>query len=247
MPKPSRTSGVRTRVWSVGRFLILVAALGATFGAFFLAGLRVTTRAREVEVPNLAGYSVTDARAMLADRGLVLRVDDQRRPDKTVPADHVLTQEPAAGEVVRSQRAIRVRLSDGLRAPLVPTLVGLPERTAEIALSGDRVTVGYRAEISSPDYAADVIVAQDPPAEQRSDKVNLLINRDTGSQDFVVPDLIGTLGARSADLLRSLNFRIAVTAEVPYPGLPPGIVVKQTPQPGFRIAAGETITLEVSR
>jgi serine/threonine-protein kinase len=200
-----------------------------------------------VEVPNLTGKSVADARTLLADYGLVLRVDEQRRPDKTVPANHVLTQEPPAGETIRRQRAVRVRLSDGLRAPAVPTLVGLPERTAEITLSGDRVTVGYRAEISSPDYAADVIVAQDPPAESRADKVNLLVNRGGGSQDFVVPDLIGTLGSRSADLLRSLKFRIAVTAEVPYPGLPPGIVVKQTPQPGFRIAAGETITLEVSR
>ena len=49
------------------------------------------------------------------------------------------------------------------------------------------------------------------------------------------------------DVLRSLGFRVAVAAEVPYPGLPPGIVVRQTPQPGFQIAANETITLEVSK
>ncbi len=61
MPTSPRTSGVRTRVWSVGRFFILVAALCVTFGAFFLAGLRVTTRAREVKVPNLAGKSVSEA------------------------------------------------------------------------------------------------------------------------------------------------------------------------------------------
>lgn len=247
MPKPSRTSGVTTRVWSVGRFFILVAALCLTFGAFFLAGLRVTSRAREVEVPNLAGKSVSDARALLNDRGLILRVDDQRRADKTVPADHVLSQEPAAGETVRRQRAIRVRLSDGTRAPAAPSLVGLPEQTAEVTLAGDRVKIGTRAEIRSTDYAPGVIVGQDPPAQQRAEQINLLVNRGSDSQDYVVPDLIGTLGARSADLLRSLKFRIAVTAEVPYPGLPPGIVVKQTPQPGFRIASGETITLEVSR
>jgi beta-lactam-binding protein with PASTA domain len=48
-------------------------------------------------------------------------------------------------------------------------------------------------------------------------------------------------------VLRSLGFRVAVTGEVPYPGLPPGIVVRQTPQPGFQIDANETITLEVSK
>ena len=55
---------------------------------------------------------------LLAGLGLSVRVEDARRPDKTVPADHVLTQEPAAGQIVRRQRAVRVRLSDGLRAGL---------------------------------------------------------------------------------------------------------------------------------
>ena len=234
-------------MWTVGRFFILVAALLATFGAFFLAGLRVTTRAREVEVPNLAGKSVAEARALLAERGLELRVDEQRRMDKTVPVDHVLTQEPAAGEIVRRQRAVRVRLSDGLRAGIVPGVVELAERTAEITLNSDRVTVGYRAEIYSADYRPGVVVAQDPPGQQRAGQVNLLINRSTGEQEFIVPDLIGTLGSRAVDVLRDLKFRAAVTSEVPYPGLPPGIVIRQTPQPGFKILSNEPITLEVSR
>lgn len=238
---------MRTRVWSVGRFLVLVAGLLATFGVFFLAGLRVTTRAREVEVPNLIGHSQTDARALLSERGLELRVEEARRADKKVPADHVLAQEPAAGEVVRPQRVIRVRLSDGARAPVLPIVTGLPESTAEITLASERIGVGYKAEVWSAAYSAGSVIAQDPPAKQRADTVNLLVNRSDGSQDFIVPDLIGTLGSRSAEVLRSLKFRIAVTAEVPYPGLPPGIVVKQTPQPGYRIAPFETITLEVSR
>jgi serine/threonine-protein kinase len=234
-------------VWTVGRLLILVAALFATFGAFFLAGLRVTTRAREVEVPNLNGKSVAEARALLAEHGLELRVDEQRRPDTTVPVDHVLTQDPAAGEIVRRQRAIRVRLSDGLRAGIVPSVVDKPERTAEIALTSERITIGYRAEVYSGDYRPGAIVAQDPPAKQRASQINLLVNRSTGEQEFVVPDLIGTLGSRAVDVLRDLKFRAAVTAEVPYPGLPPGIVVRQSPQPGFKILSNEPITLEVSR
>ena len=247
MPQSRRTAAVTTRVWTAGRFLLLVGGLLLTFGAFFLAGLRVTSRAREVAVPNLAGRSVTEAKTMLADMGLELRVEEQRRPDKSVPADHVLWQDPPAGETVRRQRAIKVRLSDGLRAPAVSAVTNLPERTAEMTLTSDRLTIGYRAEIRSTDYAPGVVVAQDPPAQQRADKINLLVNRGDGNRDFVVPDLIGTLGTKAADVLRSLNFRIAVTSEIPYPGLPPGIVVRQTPQPGFRIGSGETITLEVSK
>jgi beta-lactam-binding protein with PASTA domain len=243
----SRRTPVRRRVWNLGRLFILMAALGATFAVFFLTAMRVTSRARDVEVPNLYGKSIDEARVLLASRGLTVRVEEGRRADKTVPPDHVLTQEPAPGQIVRRQRAIRVRLSDGMRAAALPLVTDFPERTAEITLESDRISVGYKAEIRSADYKPGVVVSQDPPAQQRAPSVNLLVNRSEGSVSYVVPDLIGTLGIRSADVLRSLGFRVAVAAEVPYPGLPPGIVVRQTPQPGFQIAANETITLEVSK
>jgi len=247
MPPPLRPTPVRKRVWNLGRFLVLIATLVATFFVFFLAAARVTSRARDVETPNLYGKSLDEARALLAERGLAVRVDDLRRPDKTVAADHVLWQDPPPGQIVRRQRPVRLRLSDGQRAAVLPSIVDLPQRTAEITLEGDRIGVGNRAEIVSSVYRAGGVVAQDPPASAHADKVNLLINKGDGSQRYVMPDLIGTLGIRSADVLRGLDFRVAVVSEVPYPGLPPGIVVKQTPQPGFQIVAHDTIILEISR
>ena len=132
MPSKSRTTPVRRRVWNLGRLFVLLVALGATFAVFFLTAMRVTSRARDVEVPNLYGKSIEEARVLLAGRGLTVRIDDARRPDKAVPPDHVLTQEPAAGQIVRRQRAIRVRLSDGMRAAALPVVTEFPERTAEI-------------------------------------------------------------------------------------------------------------------
>ena len=56
---------VRKRVWNAGRFFLLAAALAITFGVFFLAALRVATRAREVKVPDLRGMSVAEATTAL--------------------------------------------------------------------------------------------------------------------------------------------------------------------------------------
>jgi serine/threonine-protein kinase len=234
-------------VWTVGRFLVLLTGLAATFGVFFLAGLRVTTRAREVQIPDLHGKSSAEARASLESLGLVMRIDESKKPDRTVPADHVLDQDPGAGQTVRRQRAVRVRLSDGPRDPVLPRVTDLPERTAEVTLTADQVAIGYRAEVRTTAYGPNVIVAQDPPAGRRAATINLVVNRADAAQSFVTPDLIGSLAVRAADILRSQGFRVAITSEVPYPGLPPGVVVRQTPQPGFRIQASETITLEVSR
>jgi serine/threonine-protein kinase len=236
----------RTRVWSAGRLLLLAALLAVTFGAFFLTALRVTTRAREVAVPDVRGRSMQDATAMLAEAGLVLTVD-QRRADPKIALDHVLSQDPEPGTVLRRQRAVRVRVSDGQRDPELPSVVGLAERTAEIVLTQASVAIGVRAEIQSGTYPAGTVIAQDPPGAGRAGSVSLLINRGQTGATFVMPDVIGTLGVRVVDILRRRGFRVTVGADVPYPGLPPGVVVRQTPQAGFQVALGEPIVLELSR
>ncbi len=62
-----------------------------------------------------------------------------------------------------------------------------------------------------------------------------------------MPDLIGVEAETAAGILRTQGFRVTVVGEHPYPGLPPGIVLRQSPQAGFQIAPGEAISLEVSQ
>jgi beta-lactam-binding protein with PASTA domain len=62
-----------------------------------------------------------------------------------------------------------------------------------------------------------------------------------------MPDVIGTEADRAAALLRSRGFRVAIVGSQPYPGVPAGTVVKQTPAGGFRVGSSDSISLEVSR
>ena len=247
MPFTLRASPVRKRVWKAGRFFVLVAALGVTYGVFFLASMRVATRAREVTVPDLRGQTVADASTALGQLGLGIRVDDARRADPKIPAGQILSQDPEPGIVLRRQRSVRVRLSDGQRDPVVPNVVGAPERTAEATLAADHVGVAGRAEIRAADYGAGAVVAQDPPAKQRAAAVSLLVNRRDDNETFVMPDLIGTLADRAVALLRAQNFRVTTGPDVAYPGVPAGIVVRQSPQAGLRITSIQVITLEVTK
>jgi serine/threonine-protein kinase len=246
-PAPFRASPLRERVWTAGRLFLLGAALLATFGTFFLASMRVVSRARETQVPDVVGRPVAEATTILADAGLAIRVQEQRRPDKTVPADHVLSQDPSPGTVMRRQRSVRVHLSEGQRAPEVPAVTGNTERAAEFSLAQEGISIAGRAEIRTSASGAGMVIAQDPPAKTRASEVSLLVNRGEDTLAYVMPDLIGTVAVRSAAVLRARGFRIAVTAEVSYPGLPPGVVVRQTPQAGYQLSASEAISLEVTR
>jgi beta-lactam-binding protein with PASTA domain len=130
---------------------------------------------------------------------------------------------------------------------IVPELHGESERTAQLRIQQDGLELAGVSEIRSAEYPSDAIVAQTPAAKSRAPRVALLINRGERGATYVMPDLIGVNGDRSADVLRVRGFRVAVVGDHPYPGVPAGIVIRQNPQAGFQIAPGEPISLEVSR
>ncbi len=235
-----------TRVWSAGKLLVLAGALTTTYLVFAAVSMRVALKTREVQVPNLISRTANEATALTAEQGLALSVDDTRRPDAKVPAGRVLAQEPAAGSVARRQRSVRIWLSSGPAVATVPLLVGETERAAEMRMAQGGLTLARVAEIRSPEYPPDVVVAQTPPPKAAAGSVAVLVNRAERGISYVMPDLIGVGGERAAELLRGHGFRVAVVGSTPYPGVAAGIVLRQSPQAGFRIAPGEPIALEVS-
>ena len=238
---------LKTRVWSAGKVLLICGALVLTYVLFAAAAMRMAIQSREVPVPELAGKAVNDASAALTEVGLTLKVEEGRKVDPKVPAGQIVAQEPAAGSRTRRQRSVRVWISAGPRSTDVPALVGESERTAQIRLSQQGFSSGAPAEIRSADYAAGTVVAQNPPAKSKAESVSLLVNRGERGDTYVMPDLIGVNGDRVADLLRVRGFRVAVVGDHPYPGVPGGVVLRQSPQAGFQIAPGEPISIEVSR
>ena len=96
-------------------------------------------------------------------------------------------------------------------------------------------------------YPADTVIAQDPPAATLAPGVSLLVNRGEEGTAYVMPDVIGIDGIRAADTLRKQGLRVTVVGSQPYPGVPPGTVVRQRPAGGFKVTAADAVSLEVSR
>ena len=237
----------KARVWTLGKLLLLVAALAGTFLLFALISMRVALRAQVVEVPNLVGATVENATLTLNDLGLALRIDPNKRPDERVGAGGIVQQDPLPGVTARRQRSIRVWISSGPRATTVPGLVGQNERTARMRVDEEGLEVATVSEFRSPDYPADAVVAQDPAPSSRAPSVSMLLNRGEQATTYVMPDLIGTNGERAAESLRTRGFRVTIVGSQPYQGVPPGTVVRQQPPGGFRVGPADGISLEVSR
>src|SRR5215831_889262 len=239
-----------TRVWGAGKRLLLAGALVLTYFVFAAAAMRLALRTRDVVVPPLAGKTVNEASAILAASGLNLRVEDARRSDTTLPAGQVVTQDPQAGVKTRRERSVKVWVSAGARASTVPALLGESQRSAQLRAQQQGIQLANVAEIRTTDYAAGTVVAHAPAPQQAlpaGATLALLVNRGERGSTYVMPDLIGVNGDRAADLMRTRGFRVSVVGDHPYPGIPAGIVLRQSPQGGFQIGLSDPISLEVSR
>ena len=239
-----------TLVWGAGKGLLVGGALVLTYFLFAAASMRLALRTRDAIVPQLNRKTVSEAGSILAASGLNLKVEEARRVDASVPAGQVINQDPLPGVKTRRERSVKVWVSGGPRAAVVPALVGESERTAQLRVQQDGMQLASFAEIRSGDYTAGTVVAQNPPPKQTTPagaRISLLVNRGERGQSYVMPDLIGVNGDRAADLLRARGFRVSVVGDHPYPGVPAGIVLRQSPQGGFQIGPSDPISLEVSR
>ena len=238
---------LHSRVWTLGKVLLLLGALGATFLVSATVAMQMALRARQVEVPQLVGQTVDEATTQLLSLGLSARVDEVARVDTLIPEGRIMQQDPPGGARTRDQRSVRLWVSAGQSATTVPLVIGQTERTARLRLQEESIDVSSTSEFRSPDYAADAVVAQDLPTGTVATRVSLLINRGEQSVSYVMPDVIGMDGLAASEALRARGLRVTITGSQPYPGVPPGTVVRQQPAGGFRVASLEPIALEVSR
>ena len=63
----------KRRIRNIGRLVVLVVALAATYGLFAVAAMRVALRAREVGVPKVVGLEFDEAGRAMEAAGLTLR------------------------------------------------------------------------------------------------------------------------------------------------------------------------------
>jgi beta-lactam-binding protein with PASTA domain len=120
-----------TRVWSVGKLLLLAGALLATFSLFFVISMRLALQSRDVVVPKLAGITVQQASLVLSDMGLTLKVEEGRRVDPKVAAGRVVIQDPPA-------RIAEIRTSDQPAGVIVGQWPAAKAKGTEVALLVNR-------------------------------------------------------------------------------------------------------------
>ena len=246
------------RVVSLVMLLVTVAMLAA------IATMHFAIHGAEVQVPELKGMTVAEARSQAAGMGLNLNVDN-RYYSADVAAGHILSQSPAPGTVVRREWRVRVAESLGPQKVDVPDTVGGDERLAALRLRRVGLEVGVTARLPYAAAAEGTVIAQDPPAHAQGieqPSVNLLVAapEDDSPDGFVMPDLTGLpIVTAQAQLARvGIKSAVPVFADVPIPPVGagsapprppvvPGSVIAQEPPAGARLDPAAEVKLTVAK
>jgi serine/threonine-protein kinase len=227
---------------------LLGTALLAAGGLSAVATMRVVLTSQDVVVPPLVGKRIPEAGAIAARHGLALRLEG-KRTDLRVPAEHIVLQEPQPGSTLKSHRSIRVWLSLGPRRLTVPAVEGESLRTARLSLEQAQVPIGRVVEVDSMVEEGRILV-QYPPAgnaEALGEGISLLVSRGPAGAEYLMPDLIGR---RADDVLEALGragLKVAEMRYRTYPGVAPGIVLRQIPAAGYRVSLRTSVSLDISK
>jgi len=240
-------------------FFLGIVKLFALFLSLMLVGalstfitLRLSTSGDEVVVPDLTGKDAVEAIRILGREGLQLKIHPQKRFNDKISADRIVAQEPAAETTIKQGRSVRVYLSLGPQRIIVPDLVGQTTRVANMTLEQNNLHSGRVIYVSRAGAEPDEVLGQFPLSGTEVSAVrgvDLLTNTGIAnlSETYVMPDLIGKQVSDVENFLRSSGLRVASSQPVQYPGIQPGVIVKQSPPAGFKVTRDTFVGLYYSR
>ena len=91
---------------------------------------------------------------------------------------------------------------------------------------------------------------QRPPAGESDladDGASLLVSRGPRDVSYVMPDLIGKDAQQVLAILERAGLKVTDVRYRSYPGIAPGIVLRQTPAAGQRVSSRAALSLDISK
>ncbi|MDQ3878193.1 MAG: PASTA domain-containing protein, partial [Actinomycetota bacterium] len=206
--------------------------------------LTVSGGAAQVEVPDVTGQTLDDAKQLLRQAKLTLGdVTDQ--PSSSVPEGTVISQFPRAHATTTRGESVDLVVSSGIEVPDVQGDTE-DEAVAKIEDAGLTASVHHDPSDTVPEGR---VISQDPPAgSSASQGDTVTIDVSTGPESRSMPNEVGE-DADAAQAQLENDFGLQVTQQ-DYTGSspcvqPPGRVCAQSPSPGTPVSPGDSATLFV--
>lgn len=205
------------------------------------AGLALVRRGGQTVAPELRGLSLQVAADTAEKAGVGLLV----RGNGTTETALVVTQEPAPGAEMRSGDVVWVELAEPPTSVIVPDTTGLTSEEARALLESLGLRPGALREDLDSAAPPGVVTRQEPTAGMElpaGASVSLWV---AGAPSVLLPDLSGLTRQEAEATAAAAGLTIRFLAEITDEVLP-GLVFKQSPRAGARVAPSSQIVAVVN-
>ncbi|MFD1860033.1 Stk1 family PASTA domain-containing Ser/Thr kinase [Aeromicrobium camelliae] len=226
-----------------GLFLLIAALIALVLTA--LGGWYVAV-GRYVDAPELTGLSRDDAVKTAQADGFEVEFAPAAFSED-VPADHVISTDPAAGEQILPDTTITVTLSKGKERYEVPDLAGKTVDEAQTIVGSLNLKLGDTTEEFHEEIPQGSIIRvtnYDVGAQVKRDTaLDIVVSK--GREPIAITDYVGTPIDEARNGLQGVGFLVNVQEEFS-DDVEEGRVISQQPQGGTAFR-GDTVTLVVSK
>ncbi|WP_201300544.1 Stk1 family PASTA domain-containing Ser/Thr kinase [Streptomyces sp. HF10] len=235
VPPPRRS---RRLMLTIAVAVLLV--LGAGTGVWYINSGQFT------KVPPLLTKSEAQARDRLQDAGLhVGKV--KRAYDDTVERGTVISTDPAPGARIRDHDAVALTVSLGPETVKVPDLAGLPLAKARQKLTAAGLEPGMVTRQFSDDIDAGAVISTAPSSGTERHAGSAIALTVSKGSPIDVPDVTGDDPADARQELTSAGLKVKIASGQVNSEYDKGKVARQSPGDGEQAAAGDTVTLTLSK
>ncbi|MFD3548126.1 Stk1 family PASTA domain-containing Ser/Thr kinase [Streptomyces sp. NPDC058655] len=243
-PPPAHRSGRPQRRGPRRGTLLVVAgvllALGLGTGVWYINAGQFT------KVPNVLGKSEEQARAQLSASGLGIKRIERKFSD-AFDRGTVMNSDPAGGRRIRGNGSVTLTVSRGPQVVAVPNLRGRPLEQARSELANAGLAPGVVSLAFSQDVAQGSVIASDPAGgEKRAPDTAVALVVSKG-RPVPVPSVAGLPFEQARASLQELGLKVATAAEQVNSPSAAGTVANQSVGAGTQAAAGDTVTLTLSK
>jgi serine/threonine-protein kinase len=222
--------------------VLILAVLGAAVSAWWLAA----GPGRTVPTPDVLGQTVAEATANLTAAGLSLEMGGEEFSE-TVPADAIVSTDPAPGDGVREGGTVVATVSKGPERYEVPSVDGLTPAGVQEAIGAANLAVGsVREEYDDTVPVGDVVTTDPKPGSvvRPGTKVDVIVSK--GPRPVTLPDLEGKRSAAATATLEEAGLVVEVRQRFS-DTVKDGLVISVRPAAGTVVDSGSTVTLVVSK
>lgn len=228
----------------VGLMLLFVISIALTIG------ISNATRPKDVDIPNLTGKTVDEAKEILKQNKLNYIEEDQEY-NTEVPEGQIISQNPpyVEGRKIKENTDIKVVVSKGTETTTVPKLKGLTKDEAQDAADDAKIKLDFQEETSKT-VEAGVIIKQEKSEGEKvnaGDTVKVYISIGTGIKQVKVVSVVGQDEETAKKTLEDLGLVIEKVNYSKDKSQTNGVVLEQSLSANTTVDEGSKVTLTVNK